>query len=407
LPSRSGRPPTGKPGRADCGRRGRLFGGLDEAALFEDGDVYRVGYDEERASKALVRVAIIGAGGVAQARHLPALQQLRSWWEPVDVVGLSVRDPRERRQLAGTWGLATFATPEELLRETTPEAVIVASSDEVHAEHTLAALEAGCHVLVEKPIATSMRDAARMTRTAEERGRVLATVANKRYSPPYVEAKRLLDSGELPAPRLLSGKFTLGYRYLDLLDNATIHLIDLARYFLGEVVEVSAASPERLPGKTATGASGPIRNIAITLRYQSGAVGSLVTSSSATSVHPWERVEIYGDHAWVDVEDQSSVSFYPSESEPAQTWEQVLPSTLFTAAEWGGFTGLIADFLGAVRGQPMVRADSWDGYRAYEIAAATRLSLGRHAPVSLPLDPVTADREIGDYRPPRPRRRSR
>src|SRR5207244_3625137 len=73
LPSRSGEPPTGKSERGIGGpgarSRRQLFGGLDEAALFEDGDVYRVAYDEERAAKSLVRVAIIGAGGVAQARH--------------------------------------------------------------------------------------------------------------------------------------------------------------------------------------------------------------------------------------------------------------------------------------------------------------------------------------------------
>ena len=374
----------------------RTFGDLDPSALFERGDVYRVAYDPVRASLPVVRLAILGAGGVAQARHLPAIHQLQSWWEPVQVVGMSIRDEPPRSHLAEAWRIPAFASVEQLLQETSPDAVIVTSSDAAHAEQTLAALEAGCHVLVEKPIATSLVDAERMSRLSETKGRIFGTVANKRYSPPYVEAKRLIDSGSLETPRLLAGKFTLGYDYLDLLDDATIHLLDLARFFMGDVSQILAASPQMNYEDSLNVVRA--HDVAITLRYKSGALGTLLTSANATSLHPWERIEIYGRHSWIEVNDQRSVSFYPSEYEPARTWEHIMPSTLFTAAEWGGFVGLIKDFLDAVRGSTMKGTDTWDGYRAYELATAARLSLLRGESVNLPLDAAGADSEVGPYR---------
>src|SRR5207248_1548866 len=63
---------------------------------------------------------------------------------------------------------------------------------------------------VEKPIAASLEQAAAMCRAAEAAGRTLVTTCNKRYSPPYVEAHRLLDTGAVPRPALFSAKFVLG-----------------------------------------------------------------------------------------------------------------------------------------------------------------------------------------------------
>jgi len=67
---------------------------LDAGALFDRGDVYRVAFDEERAARAPIRLAILGAGGVAQAKYLPAIARLRMQWEPVELVALSTLDAR-------------------------------------------------------------------------------------------------------------------------------------------------------------------------------------------------------------------------------------------------------------------------------------------------------------------------
>src|SRR5262245_1101147 len=293
------------------------YAGLDRGALFDRGDVYRVAFDEERAGRRPVRLAILGAGGVAQAKYLPALARLRTRWEPVELVALSTLDRRQAEKLSRIWGAPAYADSTALLREHAPDAVLVTSSDDAHAELALAALEAGAHVLVEKPIARSLADAAEMCRAAEAAGRVLLTTCNKRYSPPYAQARLLLDDGAVPRPSLFAAKFTLGYGYVDLLASGTVHVFDLARFLMGDVRRVSAvAAPAG--GESAIA----------TLEFAGGAAGTILTSAAALSLHPWERVEVFGDGAWLEVDDQATLTLHHAEYEPARVWAPVVPSTL-------------------------------------------------------------------------------
>jgi predicted dehydrogenase len=342
--------------------------------------VYRVAFDEERASRPSVRLAILGAGGVAQAKYLPALARLRTSWEQVELVALSTLDRLQGKKLASIWGVPAYRDSEALLREHTPDAVIVASTDEAHRELALAALAAGAHVLVEKPIARSLVDAAEMCNAAEAARLRLLTTCNKRYSPPYAQARRLLDDGLVSDPLLFGAKFVLGYGYVDLLESGTVHVFDLARFFMGDVRQVSAvAAPARRD------------SLVVTLEFAAGAVGTVLTSASALSLAPWERVEIFGHGAWLAVDDQSTLTLHSGEYEPAQTWAPVVPNTLLSAEEWGGYVGLIEDLLAAVRGPGPSSTTTWDGYRALELTVATRLALAQGGPVALPLEPKSGE----------------
>jgi predicted dehydrogenase len=185
-------------------------------------------------------------------------------------------------------------------------------------------------------------------------------------------------------------KFTLGYDYVDLLESGTVHVFDLARFFMGDVRSIStAAAPARRD------------NLIVTLEFTSSAVGTIVTSATALSLHPWERVEIFGDGAWLAVEDQSTLTLHWAEYEPARSWGPVVPNTLLSAEEWGGYLGMLEDFLSAVRGAS-VSTETWDGYRALELVAATRVSLARGARVDLPLEPrsMQAPGDAGSERAP-------
>src|SRR5262249_46630496 len=225
----------------------------------------------------------------------------------------------------------------------------------------------------EKPVAQSLESAAAMCRAAEAAGRLFVTTCNKRYSPPYAEAHRLLDKGAVPRPALFSAKFVLGYDYVDLLPSGTIHLFDLARHFMGDVRRVSAVS------------SLDDACIVVTLEFASGAIGSVVTSAAALSLHPWERVEIFGDHAWLEVDDQSTLTLHAGEYKPAQVWSPVVPNTLVSAQGWGGYVGRLGASLAGVRGG-ITEFAPLDGSRALELVVATRLSLERRAVVDLPMD---------------------
>lgn len=353
-------------------------------------DVYGIGYDEARAGRTAVRLGIIGCGGVAQSKYFPAAARLRMIWEPVEIAAFA--EPREdhARKVQAIYGGRWFADYRQMLRDVELDGVLVLGPDDLHREHTLASLEAELHVVVEKPMARSLVDARQMCEAAEKRGLKLMTVANKRYSPPYRRAKQAIDDGPVRSPALFVGKFNLGYAYVDLFESGTIHLFDLARYLMGDVAAVSAVGVDRYSKNRR---KYPVDNAAATLEFASGAIGTLYTSASALSLKPWERVEVYGDHAWLCVEDQHELVVYDSEEGPAKSWRTVIPNTLLFDEEFGGYMGLIENFAQVIRGNEQPLVTGWDGYRAFEILRAMQLSLIHWTRIALPLDPQQADAE--------------
>jgi predicted dehydrogenase len=367
------------------------FGHTPARQALELGDVYGLAFDEARAARPPVRLGLVGAGGVVQSKHLPALWRLRTQWEPVTVEAIAEPNQMIGQKVAGLYGCRWYPDLPAMLAAEQLDAVIVAAPDDQHYPCTLAALEHGLHVLVEKPITRSLVQAEHLCRLAAERGRVLVTVANKRHSPPYRRARRLLTDGPVTNPALFVGKFNLGYDYVWLLEQGTIHLFDLARYLMGPVVRLQAVGVNTyLRNRVGY----PLENIAATLEFSSGAVGSLTTSATALSFKPWERVEVYGNKRWLAVEDQFELILYDDEEGPAKHWRPVMPNTLLFDEEFGGFTGMLENFLQAVRGQAAPEATGWDGYHAYELNVATHLSILRHEPVHLPLVASDADAEL-------------
>lgn len=362
---------------------------------FANRDVYGIGFDEKRAARRSVRVALIGAGGVAQSKYLPALARLRTIWEPVEIA--AVVEPREDhgRKLTATYRTTWFPDVAHMLHSEDVEAAIVLSPDSLHAEHVLACLEGGLHVLVEKPIATSLTDAGAMTRAADAAGRHLMVVANKRFSPPYRRARRHLDEAALGEVASFSGKFNLGYDYVELLEGGTIHLFDLARFLMGDVAAVAAAGVKRFPDMNP---GYPIDNATAAIRFASGAVGTLATSASALSLKPWERVEVIGRNAWLEVEDQLELRLYTGEEAATRSWRPVIPNTLMFDEEFGGYLGIVEHFLQVVRGAEAATVTGWDGYRALELLRATQISMLEQGWVPLPLDADAADAAAARWR---------
>ncbi len=367
------------------------YGHTPPHKALEQADVYGIGYDAERAERKPIRLGLIGAGGIGQSKYFPAVARLRMIWEPVELVAFAEPRAHQAEKVRSIYGVAWYADTREMLARENLDGVIVAGPDGLHVDCALAALDLGKAVLVEKPLARSLADAKRLCEAAEAHRLPLMAVANKRYSPPYRKAKQAVTDGPVRDPALFVGKFNLGYDYVDLLEGGTVHLFDLALHLMGPVVAVSAVGVDKYHRNWR---SYPIDNAAITLEFASGAVGSLTTSASALSFKPWERVEVYGDHAWLAVEDQSEFVLYDGEMSGAQSWKPVVPNTLLFDEEFGGYMGIVENFVQVIRGVEQPVVTGWDGYRAVELVAATHLALSRKARVTLPLDPASADEEV-------------
>jgi predicted dehydrogenase len=141
-----------------------------------------------------IGIGIIGAGGIAQA-HAAAYRQLA---DAVRLVAVADIDLERARTTAARWGIAhAVADYRALLSMTEVEAVSVCTFNRAHCAPTVDALDAGKHVLVEKPMATTTEEALRMVEAARRTGRLLMVEMKWRFMPQILAARQVIERGEL------------------------------------------------------------------------------------------------------------------------------------------------------------------------------------------------------------------
>lgn len=154
------------------------------------------------------KVAIIG-GGYISGVHQEAIRRVGG-----EIVGVMDATPAQSRALGEALGVDGYPSMDELLASPA-DVVHVTSPNHVHAEQAIAVLEAGKHVICEKPLATSLRDAHRMQAAAEASGKVNALCFNVRFYPMIHEARSLVAAGALGSVHLVSGSYLQDWLLLD------------------------------------------------------------------------------------------------------------------------------------------------------------------------------------------------
>ena len=143
--------------------------------------------------KAKFKTAIVGAGGISRA-HLRALQAL----DHVDVIGVADIVPGKAQDYADTYGIShAFERVEDLLALANLDAVHVCTFNQAHREPTVAALDAGLHVIVEKPMAARLDDATAMVEASRSNNRLLMCAVKSRFSDDVMTAREVFESGKL------------------------------------------------------------------------------------------------------------------------------------------------------------------------------------------------------------------
>ncbi|WP_088103255.1 Gfo/Idh/MocA family protein [Halalkalibacter urbisdiaboli] len=143
-----------------------------------------------------LKVGVIGVGGIAQDRHLPALQQLV---EHVNIVAVcDVNEGTVKKVVEQFHVPHAFTDYHELLSHV--DAVIICTPNKFHAEITIAALDAGVHVLCEKPMALNAKECEKMIEAAKKSGKVLSIAYHYRYMKDSQAAKRVILENEIGEP---------------------------------------------------------------------------------------------------------------------------------------------------------------------------------------------------------------
>jgi predicted dehydrogenase len=140
-----------------------------------------------------LRVGFIGAGRIAD---LHALAYQDNPEAEIYAVCDSEEEVASRR--AQEWGAQRWLSDyRELLRDDAVDAVEILTPHHLHAEMTIAALEAGKHVSLQKPMSVNLSEADAMIAAAQRSGKLFRVCENFRYYPPFVKAKELLDEGAI------------------------------------------------------------------------------------------------------------------------------------------------------------------------------------------------------------------
>lgn len=149
-----------------------------------------------------MRAAVIGAGFVGRA-HIEALRRLG-----IEVAGLLGSSPQRTRHQSQALRIArAYASLDELTADASVDAVHVCTPNNLHRDESEAALNAGKHVVCEKPLAMNSRETAQLAELARTQKRGAAVAHNLRYYPMNQEARALVQGGAIGEPRMVHGSY--------------------------------------------------------------------------------------------------------------------------------------------------------------------------------------------------------
>lgn len=202
-------------------------------------------------------IGIIGCGRMGE-RHAEAYSSI----EGAEIIGFADVDRSKSAALASKFGCEDFVSADALIRDDRVEAISICTPNALHTDYAIASAEAGKHILVEKPLATTVADCERISRAVEKAGVTAMVGHTHRFYPSNRAVKKLLVEnkiGRLRAvqdysldPGFIAGKARPAQWTRDrelgggmIMD--TVHAVDRLRWWTGEeIVEVDAMMSDQI-----------------------------------------------------------------------------------------------------------------------------------------------------------------
>jgi predicted dehydrogenase len=350
-----------------------------------------------------VRLGIVGVGAMG-GHHA---RTVRSGAIPgCELAAVCDTDPG---RLEDFEGIPAFASDRELFRSGAIDAVLIATPHYDHTTVGIAALKAGLHVLVEKPISVHVADARKLIKAHTNPRQIFAAMFNQRTDPACLKVREMVQSGELGAIRRIQWTVTNWFRsqaYYDsggwratwsgegggVLLNQGVHNLDLLHWIFGP--------PARVRAICRLGAHHDIEvedDVSALLEYPNGATGVLVTSTGeAPGIN---RLEISGERGRLTLEGET-LTFLRNETETrvhSDTTHEAYRGPGFWKIEipvdrsqphGGQHAAVLRNFTNAIlHGEPLV-APAAEGLGSVELINAMLLSSFEDRTVDLPVSPA-------------------
>jgi len=320
-----------------------------------------------------VRYGIVGLGYWAQNVHIPNLLMIRD----AEIVALCSRST-EKIERAAALCLGTprhYQEFDALLGDADVDAVVISTPNGLHERMTIAALQAGKHVLCEKPMAMTVEGCDRVAEVAAKSGKVYQVGQELRYAPAVQREKQLIREGAIGEPRLawsscFRGPFGYrGWRGTDLCGGALmdvgIHYLDLANYMAGSKAERVFTSGGM------NSADEDFDHGWITIEYENGTRGSVCLCFFASRVNGI-GLGAAGDRGRMDVKiDTNEIVVWPREG---GCIVHRVPSGKHPVYEFRGTYELHLGFIDAIRGGTPPIADAEAGRDAVAVTIAANRS---------------------------------
>jgi len=328
----------------------------------------------------MLNIGLLGAGRIGQVHAKTISQHPDTRLAQISDVNVPAAGA-----LAAAYG-AEVKPSDEIIADSTIDAVLVASSTDTHSDLIEAATRAGKAVLCEKPVDLSLARARTCLENAASTGQPVMIGFNRRFDPNFASVKQALNSGEIGKPELLSitsfdpAPPPVAYIHVSggLFRDMMIHDFDMANFIMGEAPVCVSASGACVVDPE-IGKAGDIDTAIVTLRYGDGKMA--VIKNSRRAVYGYDqRLEVLGSEGLLQAQNmlentvvKSTVHGVVSAKPTYFFLERYMPAY---AAEWHAFVD-------ALQGGTPMPVTLADGVQALAMAEAAKQSLDTGRPVRL------------------------
>ncbi|HSL42102.1 MAG TPA: Gfo/Idh/MocA family oxidoreductase [Anaerolineales bacterium] len=343
-----------------------------------------------------LRVGIVGTSGWAEFMYLPALQS----HPQAEITAICGRNRSSVEHLAAKYNISNvFTDYKEMINQGGFDAILIGTPDDLHYEMTLQGLDAGLHVLCDKPLAVTAKQAWEMYQAAENAKVIHMVLFTYRWMPFFRYVKDLIDQGYVGRCYHAEFRYLMGYarqkeyqwrfdqkRANGALGDLGVHMIDMARWLVGNISQVCAQLGVFVERPGADG--GPIvpaNDSALLLtEFANGTHGAIQASVVAhlADREMQQQVKLYGEAGTLEIDvpyggPQAGAVIRAARNDdqqfqtlgvPANYWGDVSQSN-----PWEVFNHQSAGcraFIDGILENHLVTPTFYDGYKAQQVMEA-------------------------------------